>query len=72
MDYDGSASGSVEDLTFPNRLVEGAPDATNHRLDPSLEATEGRSRPLVKTAYQKRIFLFLNQNICCGYTKEPS
>ena len=43
MDYDGSASGSVEDLTFPNRLVEGAPDATNHRLDPSLEATEGTS-----------------------------
>ena len=43
VDYDGSASGSVEDLTFPNRLIEGAPDATNHRLDPSLEATEGTS-----------------------------
>lgn len=42
MDYDGSASGSVEDLTFPTRLVEGAPDMTNHRLDPSLEVTEGR------------------------------
>ena len=22
---------------------------------------------LVKSAYQKMIFLFLNQNICCGY-----
>ena len=21
---------------------------------------------------QKLIFLFLNQNICCGYSKEPS
>ena len=28
--------------------------------------------PLVKSAYQKIIFLFLNQNICCGYSKEPS
>ena len=26
----------------------------------------------VKNAYQKIIFLFLNQNICCGYLKEPS
>ena len=42
MDYDGSASGSVEDLTFPSRLVEGAPETTNHRLDPSIEVTEGR------------------------------
>ena len=30
------------------------------------------SRPLVKRVYQKIIFLFLNQNICCGYSKEPS
>ena len=28
--------------------------------------------PLDKSAYQKIIFLFLNQNICCGYSKEPS
>ena len=27
---------------------------------------------LVKSAYQKIFFLFLNQNICCGYSKEPS
>ena len=32
----------------------------------------GLSRPLVKSAYQKIFFLFLNQNICCGYSKEPS
>ena len=24
----------------------------------------------VKSAYQKMIFLFYNQNICCGYSKE--
>ena len=28
--------------------------------------------PLVKSVYQKIIFLFLNQNICCGHSKEPS
>ena len=28
-------------------------------------------RPLVKCT-KKIIFLFLNQNICCGYSKEPS
>ena len=27
---------------------------------------------LVKSAYQNIIFLFLNLNICCGYSKEPS
>ena len=27
---------------------------------------------LVKSEYQNNIFLFLNQNICCGYSKEPS
>ena len=29
-------------------------------------------RPLVKRAYQKIFFLFLNKIICCGYSKEPS
>ena len=29
-------------------------------------------RPPDKSAYQKIIVLFLNQNICCGYSKEPS
>ena len=30
-------------------------------------------RTLVKSAYEKNlIFLFFNQNICCGYSKEPS
>ena len=30
-------------------------------------------RPSVKSVYQKKyFFLFLNQNICCGYSKEPS
>ena len=26
---------------------------------------------LMKSVYQKKI-VFLNQNICCGYSKEPS
>ena len=29
-------------------------------------------RPLDKSAYQKIIFLFPNQKICCGYSKETS
>ena len=29
-------------------------------------------RTLVKSAYQQLIFLFLNQNICCGYSKGSS
>ena len=32
----------------------------------------GPNRPSVKSVYQKLIFLCLNQNICCGYSKEPS
>ena len=30
------------------------------------------TRPLVKGAYQKFIFLISKPNICCGYSKEPS
>ena len=26
----------------------------------------------LKSAYQKMIYLFLNQNTCCGCSKEPS
>ena len=29
-------------------------------------------RTLDKSAYQKLFFLILIQNICCGYSKEPS
>ena len=29
-------------------------------------------RPPDKSAYWKLFFLFLSQNICCGYSKEPS
>ena len=29
-------------------------------------------RPLVKSVYQKIFFLFLNQNVCYGYSKELS
>ena len=41
----------------------------------SLSLLAGRTivRPfLAKIVYQKIIFLFLNQNICCGYSKESS
>ena len=26
----------------------------------------------LRVRHRKTIFLFLNQNICCGYSKEPS
>ena len=29
-------------------------------------------KPLDKCAYSKIMFLFLNENICCGYSKEPA
>ena len=29
-------------------------------------------RQLIKSAYQKLDFLFLNQNMCCGYSKDLS
>ena len=38
----------------------------------------GLVKGMIKTGFQLRvrtkklIFLFLNQNICCGYSKEPS
>ena len=28
--------------------------------------------PQIRVRNEKIIFLFLNQNICCGYSKEPS
>ena len=31
-----------------------------------------KNRTLVKSVWLKIIFLFLNQNICCWYSKEPS
>ena len=37
-----------------------------------IKTGKGVSGTLVKSVYQKLIFLFLNQNICCGYSKEPS
>ena len=30
------------------------------------------ARPRDKSGNRKLFFLFLNQNICCGYSKEPS
>ena len=30
------------------------------------------SRPKIRVRNWKTFFLFLNQNICCGYSKEPS
>ena len=39
---------------------------------PEKPETNNLTRPTDKSAYQKIIFLFLNQNRCCGYSKEPS
>ena len=36
------------------------------------ELPNGFIRPLVKCVPKKVLFLFLDQNICCGYSKEPS
>ena len=43
-----------------------------HRLKACLSICYWSLRPLVKGAYQKIVFLFLNQNVSCGYSKEPS
>ena len=46
-----------------------------HNIDVSTEKFKTDlqvNRPLVKSVHQKNIFLFLNQNICCEYSKEPS
>ena len=54
--------------------------ADEYRVDPYL-ASSGTSwsrpiyifyKPLAKSMLQKKNFLFLNKNICCGYSKEPS
>ena len=37
-----------------------------------LEEKEREKYDGKQSAYQKIIFLPLNQNICCGYSKEPS
>ena len=29
-------------------------------------------RPLVKSVHKKNIFLISQQNVCCGYSKEPA
>ena len=37
-----------------------------------LNLSSEKDRPLAKSAYQKIILLFLNQNISCEYSKETS
>ena len=42
-------------------------------IDPNQIELFSPHRPFFKIAYKKKkIFLFLNQNICCGYSKEQS
>ena len=36
------------------------------------EQLDQNLRPLVRVRNRKTFFLFLNRNICCGYSKEPS
>ena len=45
-----------------------------HENLPSIQSVnvEQQYRPLVKHAYQIFFFVFINQNVCCGYAKEPS
>ena len=37
-----------------------------------LPSSQYMTRTLVKSAHPNFFFLFLNQNICCGYSKETS
>ena len=47
--------------------------AKSKKLDKNVDQEKKKVfRPPDKRAYWKIIFLFLNQNICCGYSKEPS
>ena len=46
------------------------PDEMPQHAAPHLD--QQYSKLLVKSEYQKIIFLFLNQSICCGYSKELS
>ena len=41
-------------------------------LNTNLSIGLNNIRPLVESVYQQIILLFLNQNICCVYSKEPS
>ena len=46
-------------------------DIRNHNMTVLFPSMSGCSiGPLVKSAYKKT--LFLSQNICCGFSKEPS
>ena len=45
--------------------------STSAKLAMTAEAVQQICSDVVKSAYQKMI-LFLNQNICCGYSKELS
>ena len=40
-----------------------------HHADQTAQMLTG---PKLTVCNQKIFFLFLNQNICCGYSKEPS
>ena len=43
-----------------------------YKLYSKFPTIKWHTRPPDKNASWKIIFLFLNQNICCGYSKEPS
>ena len=62
-----------------NGTVKGSSHCAWHKVGPGYAlysfvttAPPPTCSPLVKRAYQIFFFLFLNQNICCGYSKEPS
>ena len=42
--------------------------STSAKLAMTAEAVQHICSDIVKSACQKIIFLFLNQNICCGYS----
>ena len=54
---------------YDNPKATNQSPTTNGSLDPF---DMGKSGPQIKVPKGKLFFLFLNQNICCGYSKEPS
>ena len=53
-------------------ILESLPKIVKGRKITNILSFESAYRPLDKVHNEKLIFLFLNQNICCGYSKELS
>ena len=57
-----------ERVNFEKRSVDSNKNMKNYPAWKKLS----NAGPQLRVCTKKLIFLFLNQNICCGYSKEPS